>query len=117
MKPYVMRHNDEEYNLRLLHSHIYNIAPQKACIITTKKEPPHKIGLSGNKYFYLLRCFIFGGKRLYYLRNPCEGSLDFRGSHRFVSEELATYLRELTGELRIAEGNFILEEAEFLEQV
>ena len=54
------------------------------CIVTSRREPFHKIGISGGKHFYLKSLFEFQGKTFYYLRNPC-GLFDFRGLHRILS--------------------------------
>lgn len=86
------------------------------CIVTSKKEPPHKIGLSGRKHFYLKAVIEFQGRTLYYLRNPC-GIFDFRGFNRSISSDLFAKIKAETNETMIADGNFILEEDEFLEQI
>jgi len=78
-------------------------------IVTSRLEPPHKIGISGRKHFYLLKVVTFEGNKLYYMRNPYT-SFDFRGSYRILPEELATLIKKETGDLRIHEGNFFLDE-------
>lgn len=59
MKSYLLKPNDEEYNLKLVKSLLYNLGSQSGCVVTTKKEPLHKIGISGRKHFYLLVCFNY----------------------------------------------------------
>jgi len=57
------------------------------CIVTTKQNPGHKLGISGNKYFYLIKIIQYENKRLYYLRNPCGGEqMDFRGTYSNLSK-------------------------------
>jgi len=46
---------------------------------------------------------------VYYLRNPC-GLFDLRGAYRFIPNELRDIIRKVTGELGIAEGNFVIDE-------
>lgn len=87
----------------------------KGYIITSKKNPEFDIGLSGRKHFYLLDTFKIGGKRLFYIRNPCV-EMSFRGTYsqipREVSEEI--YKRNF---MKIAAGNFVIDEDEFTEQM
>lgn len=59
----------------------------RSCIVTSKKQPHHKIGLSGGKHFYLKCVFTFQGRALYYLRNP-SGLFDFRGVHSILSSDI-----------------------------
>jgi|694.fasta_scaffold125739_1 hypothetical protein len=59
----------------------------RSCIVTSKKAPSHKIGISGGRNFYLKCIFEFKGKAIYYLRNPC-GMFDFRGSHSILAPDL-----------------------------
>ena len=77
--------------------------------MTTKMNPLHKLGISGNKHFYLIKAFKFEGKMLYYMRNPCIESIDFRGTHRFPSKELLAFIKDLTKE-NMPEGNVVLDE-------
>jgi hypothetical protein len=67
------------------------------------------IGLSGRKHFYLLKVVEYE-ERLYYMRNPCT-SFDFRGSLRILPLELETLLKKETNEVKIYEGNFVLDES------
>jgi hypothetical protein len=64
-----------------LKQHLKNLPSNKGCVITTKKNPRHKMGISGRKNFYLIKSFDFEGKHLYYFRNPCAKALDFRGKY------------------------------------
>ena len=59
----------------------------KGYIVTSKKNPEHEIGLSGRKHFYLLCAFVFEGKKLFFLRNPC-GEMDFRGMYAEIPREV-----------------------------
>ena len=81
----------------------------RSIFVTSRAEPSHKIGISGNKHFYLLKVLTFGGNKLYYMRNPFT-SFDFRGSYRILPEELTTLIKKETGDLKIHEGNFVLDE-------
>jgi hypothetical protein len=86
------------------------------CTVTSKKEPLHKLGLSGRKFYFLIKVLWFDNKMLYYLRNPC-GLFDFRGSLRLVTPQLQNRIRKETGDEKITDGNFLLDEEEFIEQV
>ena len=86
------------------------------CVLTTKKHPKHKIGISGRKHFYFIKYFEHKESKLYYFRNPCPISFDFRGKFSHIDEELTQKIKKITGEEKIAEGNFVLEEEEVLEQ-
>jgi hypothetical protein len=49
-------------------------------VLTTKKDPPIHIGVSGRKYLYLIGIIEVEGKRLYYVRNTI-GRFKFRGQY------------------------------------
>ena len=116
MRTYFMKDNEED-DIKILQSTLYNLPSTKGCVITTRKSPKHKIGISGRKNFYLIKTFEFEGKKMYYLRNPCAKGLDFRGKRSEMSKELIGQLLLITKEERIPEGNFVLEQDEMLEQV
>lgn len=59
---------------------------------------------------------MYNEKNLLYLRNPC-GLFDFRGIYSVIPPDLAELIRKETGQERIPDGNFILEDEEFLEQI
>ena len=76
-------------------------------------KPKHMIGISGQKYFYLLGTFKHENKLLFYVRNPC-GQQSFRGAYELDEFRMAIEKRLC---LEVKEGNFILSEDEFLEQI
>jgi hypothetical protein len=78
---------DKDIYIDIMKKNILLLNKNRSCIVTSKKEPSHKIGLSGGKHFYLKCLFEFQGKTIYYLRNPC-GLFDFRGFHRILTSEL-----------------------------
>jgi hypothetical protein len=107
MRTYVMKegkNNDSDAdaeNIRILQTNLHNLQSNKGCIITTKKSPRHKIGISGRKNFYLIKSFDFEGMQLYYLRNPCAKGLDFRGKRSEMSKTLMGHLMQITKDERI----------------
>jgi hypothetical protein len=39
-------------------------------IVRSKRISKYDIGISGEKYYYLLNTFLYNNKRMFYLRNP-----------------------------------------------
>ena len=72
------------------------------------------MGLSGRRHFYLMGSFIYEGRRLFYLRNPC-GDMAFRGIYADLPEPLHDMIREKYG--KVLAGDFVIEEDELLEQM
>jgi hypothetical protein len=95
MRTYLMK-DDEADNIRLLQSTLHTLQSTKGCIITTKKSPKHKIGISGRKNFYLIKIFEFEGRKMYYFRNPCARGLHFRGKRSEMSKALIDQLLLIT---------------------
>lgn len=50
---------DKAESKALLAKTILVLHPDEGCFVTSKKEPEHKIGLSGRQHFYLLKAFEF----------------------------------------------------------
>jgi hypothetical protein len=96
IKKYILNTEDPTLSRTLLQSYLYTLEPNKGYFVTTKREPKHKIGLSGRKFYYLLKTFEYQGKIVYYLRNPC-GLFDLRGTYRLIPNELRDLLRTVTG--------------------
>lgn len=84
IKKYVFHSTDSILNRTILRKNLFKLEANKGYFVTSKREPSHKIGISGRKFYYLLKTIEEEGKILYYLRNPC-GLFDFRGSYRLIS--------------------------------
>lgn len=84
---FILNSPDHTYNLLLVVKNLANREKKRGAIITTKRDPAHKIGLSGRKHFYLIKTLKYKEKNVYYLRNPC-GLFDFRGIFSLIPEDL-----------------------------
>jgi hypothetical protein len=71
LQKFILNSADHTYNLLLVVKNLINRESKRGAIITTKKDPIHKIGLSGRKHFYLIKAMKYKDKNVYYLRNPC----------------------------------------------
>ena len=80
----------------------------KSFIFVSKKSPEHDIGLSGRRYFYLLKSTTHEGKKIFYLRNPC-GDMAFRGMYADVPSPVNEVITKSRFD-RIYPGNFVIDE-------
>ena len=84
---FVLKEGKEEYNRALMRDNLFDFDVDKGCIFSSRANPPHKIGLSGRKHFYLIKVLEYEKQKLFYLRNPCEMT-EFRQPFNIIPEDL-----------------------------
>jgi len=113
LKKYTFEGLDDYERMALLKGKLYDLNPEYGYILTTKKDPEMHLGISGKKYLYLIGNLIYQNRRVFYVRNPYTNST-FRGTFEDVPEQLKKEIQKQFNDLSIPEGNFIMEESEFL---
>ena len=97
-----------------MRKHLSKTEEEKGYILTSRKNPVHKLGISGRKNFYLIGTLAHENKLLFYVRNPHPYKFTFRGYYSNLDdfEEIKETIKKQYQ--RIDPGNFVLDIEEFI---